>query len=178
MWSFYFPHEKLGGMVYQDILGIPMGTNCAPLVVDLFLFCYETDFMSHSHKSKPYDLKGMFNNTSRYFDDIFTIDKPKFDKHIPDLYQANLQVNKANTSDKETSLFEINIKVIGSDVHTSVKASAHSFKRFTSRLLKLSFSLYAHITSDECHAWFHLNAASPAARNTEQVNITKKSCSR
>ena len=34
--------------------------------------------------------------------------------------------------------------------------------------------LYAPITSYECHAWFHLNAASPAARNTEQVNITKK----
>ena len=33
-----------------------------------------------------------------------------------------------------------------------VKASAHSFKRFTSRLLKLSFSLYAPITSDEYHA--------------------------
>ena len=35
-------------------------------------------------------------------------------------------------------------------------------------------SPYAPITSDECHAWFHLNAASPAARNMEQVNITKK----
>ena len=54
--------------------------------------------------------------------------------------------------------------------------SAHSLKRFTLRLLKLSFSLYAPITSDECHARFHLNAASTAARNTEQVNITKKSC--
>ena len=55
-----------------------------------------------------------------------------------------------------------------------VKVSEHTFKRFTSRLLKISFSLYATITSDECHAWFHLNAASPAARNTEQVNITKQ----
>ena len=35
-------------------------------------------------------------------------------------------------------------------------------------------SLYAPITSDECHAWFHLNAASPAVRNVEQVNITQK----
>ena len=34
-------------------------------------------------------------------------------------------------------------------------------------------SVYAPITSDECHAWFHLNAASAAARNTEQLNITK-----
>ena len=53
-------------------------------------------------------------------------------------------------------------------------ASSHSFKRFTSRpFLKISFSLYAPITSDECHAWFHLNASSPAERNMEQVNITK-----
>ena len=27
------------------LVGIPMGTNCAPLVADLFLFCYERDFM-------------------------------------------------------------------------------------------------------------------------------------
>ena len=41
---------------------------------------------------------------------------------------------------------------------------------------KSSFlSLYAHINSDECHAWFHLNAASSAVRNAEQVNITKNS---
>ena len=54
------------------------------------------------------------------------------------------------------------------------KASAHSLKHFTSRsFLKISLSLYTPITSDECHAWFHLNAASPAERDTEQVIITK-----
>ena len=26
-------------------VGIPMGTNCAPLVADLLLFCYERDFL-------------------------------------------------------------------------------------------------------------------------------------
>ena len=31
--------------LYRQVAGIPMGTNCAPLVVDLFLFCYERDFM-------------------------------------------------------------------------------------------------------------------------------------
>ena len=44
-----------------------------------------------------------------------------------------------------------------------LKASVHSLKRFTSRpFLKLSFSPYAPVTSDEYHAWFHLNTASPA----------------
>ena len=62
----------------------------------------------------------MFNDTSRYLDDIFTIDNPEFEKHIPDIYPRELQLNKANTSDKETSFLDLNIKVIGSDVHTSV----------------------------------------------------------
>ena len=31
---------RLGTKLYRQIVGIPMGTNCAPLVADLFLFCY------------------------------------------------------------------------------------------------------------------------------------------
>ena len=31
--------------LYRQNKGIPVGTNCAPLVADLFLFCYERDFM-------------------------------------------------------------------------------------------------------------------------------------
>ena len=42
----------------------------------------------------------MFNDTSRYLDEIFTNDDPEFEKHIPDIYPTELQLNKANTSDK------------------------------------------------------------------------------
>ena len=76
--------------------------------------------MSDLQKSKRFDLIDMFNDTSRYLDDIFTIDNPEFEKHISDIYPAVLQLNKANTSDKETSFLDLNIKVIGSDIHTSV----------------------------------------------------------
>ena len=107
-------------MVYQQIVGNPKGTNYAPFIADLFLFCYKRDFMSNLHKSEHYDLIDMFNDTSRYLDDIFTIDNPAFEKHIPYIYPTELQLNKANTSDKETSFLDLNIKVIGSYVHTSV----------------------------------------------------------
>ena len=110
-------YVQFDGMVYQQIVGIPMGTNCAPLIADLFLYW---DFMSDLQKSKRFDLIDMFNDTSRYLDDIFTIDNPEFEKHITDIYPAELQLNKANTSDKETSFLDLNIKVIGSDIHTSV----------------------------------------------------------
>ena len=36
---------RLGSKLYRQIVGIPMGTICAPLVADLFLFCYERDFI-------------------------------------------------------------------------------------------------------------------------------------
>ena len=88
-------------MVYQQKVGIPMGTNSALLLADLSLYRYERDFMSDLQKSKRFDLIDMFNDTSRYLDDIFTINNPEFDKHVPDIYPAELQLNKAHTSDKK-----------------------------------------------------------------------------
>ena len=90
-------------MVYQQMMGIPMGTNCAPLIADLFLYCYERDFMSNLQKSKRFDLIDKFNDTSRHLYDISTIDNPSFAEHFPDIYPRELQLNKANTSDTETS---------------------------------------------------------------------------
>ena len=55
--------------------------------------------------------------------DILTIYSriyPEFVKHIPGIYPTELQLDKATTSDKETSFFDLNIKVIGNDVLTSV----------------------------------------------------------
>ena len=36
---------RFGSKLYRQILGIPMGTYCGPLVADFFLFCYERYFM-------------------------------------------------------------------------------------------------------------------------------------
>ena len=36
---------RFGTKLFRQIVGIPMGSNCASLVADLFLFCYERDFM-------------------------------------------------------------------------------------------------------------------------------------
>ena len=56
---------RFGSKLYIQIVGIPMGTNCAPLVADLFLFCYERDFtLSLSDKNQT-DIIETFNYTSR-----------------------------------------------------------------------------------------------------------------
>ena len=42
---------RFGFKLYRQIVGIPIGNNCAPLVADLFIFCYERYFMSLSHET-------------------------------------------------------------------------------------------------------------------------------
>ena len=47
---------RFGLKLYRQVVGIPMGTNCAPLVADLFLFCYERDFMMSLSDDKQADV--------------------------------------------------------------------------------------------------------------------------
>ena len=61
---------RFGTNLYRQVVGIPMGTNYAPLVADLFLFCYERDFMMSLSDDKQADVIDAFNTTSRYLDDI------------------------------------------------------------------------------------------------------------
>ena len=94
---------RFGTKLYSQIVGIPMGTNCAPLVADLFLFCYERDFMKYlsSDKVNQVDFIKAFNSMSRYLDYLLNIDNPYFTGMVKQIYPPELQLNKANTSDTE-----------------------------------------------------------------------------
>ena len=60
---------RFGTKVYRQEVGVPMGTNCAPQVADLFLFCYERDFTMSFYDDKQSYIIDSFNTTSRYLDD-------------------------------------------------------------------------------------------------------------
>ena len=59
-----------------------MGIYCAPLVADLFLFCYERDFMISLSDDKQAEIINAFNTTSRYLDDILNINNVYFDNLV------------------------------------------------------------------------------------------------
>ena len=65
---------RFGTKLYRQIVGIPMGTNCAPLVAD----CYKRDFMKDLSSDSQADVIKLFNSTSRYLDDLLNIDNPYF----------------------------------------------------------------------------------------------------
>ena len=65
-----------------------MGTNCAPLVADLFLFCYERDFMMSLSDDKQAGVFYAFNATSRYLNDISNINNVYFDNMVSQIYPS------------------------------------------------------------------------------------------
>ena len=195
---------RFGSKLYRQIVGIPMGTNCAPLVADLFLFCYErgsvvVDFLFivtpivgvcncsmfcctllYVHSSIAIILMGKreliallnlsswclvmvkrlflavprvclqfvivvfpdhthllffmlclpdniqtdnikaFNSTSRYLDDLLNIDNPYFEQMVGQIYPTELQLNKANSSDTEAWILDLNLSITNGIVSSKI----------------------------------------------------------
>ena len=78
-----------GTKLYRQVVGIPRGTNCTPLVAAVILFCYERDLMMSLSDDKQADDIGAFNTTSRYLDDILNILKDF--RNAPIIYSLSLQ---------------------------------------------------------------------------------------
>ena len=93
--------------LYRQIVGIPMGTNCAPLVADPF----ERDFMDSLNHDNQADVIEAFNSTSRYLDDLLNIDNPYFEGMVNQIYPPELQLNKANISDTEAPFLDLHLSV-------------------------------------------------------------------
>ena len=111
---------RFGTKLYRQVVGIPMGINCTPLVADLFLFCYERDFMISLSDDKQADVIDAFNTTSRYFDDILNINNVYFDNMISQINPSELQLNKANTYGTEAAFLDLHLSFSNDIVSTKI----------------------------------------------------------
>ena len=111
---------RFGTKQYRQIVGIPTGTNCAPLVADLFLFCYERDFMTYLSDVKQAEITEAFKSISRYLDDLLNIDNPYFEGMFNRIYPPELQLNKANSSDKAAPLLDLHLSISNGFVSSKI----------------------------------------------------------
>ena len=81
---------SIGTKLYRQVAGIFIGTNCAHLVADLFLFCCEKDFMMSLSDDKQADIIDAFNTSSRYLDDILNINNVYFYTMVSQIYPSEL----------------------------------------------------------------------------------------
>ena len=104
-----------------------MGTNCVPLVADLFLFCYERDFMVSLSEDNQSDVIESLNSTSRYLDDLLKIDNNCFDSMVNRIYPSEVQFNKANVSNAETSFLNLHLSISDGFVKTKIYDKRDNF---------------------------------------------------
>ena len=102
---------RVGSKVYRQIVGIPMSTNCALLVKDLFFLCYEEDFMLSLSDNNQAHVIETFSSTSRYLDDMLNINSPYFEQTVGQIYPSELQLNKANSFETEAPFLDLDLSI-------------------------------------------------------------------
>ena len=109
------------GKVFQQIVGIPMGTNCAPLLADIFLYSYEAEFIQSLLSTGRKQLASRFNFTYRYIDDVLSINNPEFENYLGQMYPVELEIKDTTESNTSASYLDLLLS-IGRDgqLHTSI----------------------------------------------------------
>ena len=96
-----------------------MGKNCAPLVADVVWFCYERDFVLSLTGNNQADVIERFNYTSRYLDDLLSIDNPYFLQMVSHMYPTELHLNKPNSLDTEALFLNVALSIITNGIVSS-----------------------------------------------------------
>jgi hypothetical protein len=86
-----------------------MGTNCAPLLADLFLYSYESEFLQKLVKDKKIHEARAFNFIYRYIDDALSIkfNNSRFAEFLPLIYPPELEVKETTDTDSSASFVDL-----------------------------------------------------------------------
>ena len=116
--------------VYKQVIGIPMGTDCAPDLANLFLFAYEYKYITHLI-SINCSTKSYFKYNSRYIDDLLTLnDKGTFLDIFREIYPQELDLKNTGKSPINCNYLDMNIEVIDGKFVTTLfdKRTEFNFK--------------------------------------------------
>ena len=118
---------KVGNSVYRKTIGIPMGTDCAPQLANLFLFHYEYLYMKNLMRDNL-SMAKKFGNTVRYIDDLLTLNNNNFEEEIPNIYPSELTLKRISESDTKLSYLDISISILcSSEYVTEVYDKRYAF---------------------------------------------------
>jgi hypothetical protein len=100
-----------GGRVFQQTVGIAMGTTCAPPPAYLFLFSYEAVIIQELLKKNEKKLNRSFNFTFRYIDDVRSLNNSRLGDFVDRLYPIELEINDTIDTDRSASYLDLHLKI-------------------------------------------------------------------
>ena len=89
------------------MVGIPIGTNCATLLADLFLYSYENEFLDKLIKESKRKLARKFNLSYHYIDDLISFNNKRFKEFISDIYPKELTISETTESTSVASYLDL-----------------------------------------------------------------------
>ena len=101
----------LGGRLFQQTVGTPMGTNYAPLHPDLFLYSYEADFIHGLLKKNEKKLARTFNFTFRYIDDVLSLNNSRFGGFVDRIYPIDLEIKDITYTDISAAYLDLHLEI-------------------------------------------------------------------
>ena len=97
---------EFGGRIFQQTIGIPMGTNCTPLLADLFLYSYEAEFVQSLLKAGKKHLAQYINFTYRYIDVVLSLKSTKFAEYLEFIYPRELEIKETTETAASSSYLD------------------------------------------------------------------------
>ena len=97
------------GKVFEQIIGIPMDTSCAPLLADIFLHSYEAEFIQSLLLVGRKRLASQFNFTCRYIDDVLSIYNLDFENYLGQMY--SLEFKDTTENNTSASFFDLLLSI-------------------------------------------------------------------
>ena len=100
------------GRVYRQVVGIPMGTNCAPYYANIFLHVYEYDYISELVRNNDIITATHLSRMFRYQDDCIVFnDEGDFNEHFILMYPSEMILKCTNISPAKTTFINLTISV-------------------------------------------------------------------
>ena len=138
--EYLIDNVNIGSRIYRHCIGIPMGTDCAPLVANLFLFYYKYKYKRNLIKTNMM-LAKRFSNTMRYIDDLLTLNNTFFHSAIDDIYPEKLKLKKKHPSQLSHINLDIQITIVNGKYSTAVYDKRDSFNFKIVNFPHLSFNI-------------------------------------
>ena len=109
-----------GDTLFRQVIGIPMGTDCAPFLANLFLNSYECEWLCKKFENKEFNILNKFNFCFRYIDDLLCINNDQLmDEVMKDIYPQELSLTSDDAILKSDYL-DLSIEIRNGKIHTSL----------------------------------------------------------
>ena len=169
----YNAYFQIGDKVFRQIIGIPMGSDPAPFIANLFLYVYENRFMTNLKKNDLARAKNL-RHVFRFIDDLIALnDNEEFMRSHKEIYPPEMELKVENENNFSASFLDLALAVSEGVIDTKLFDKRDAFNFSVVRMPfkcsnipnKMFYSTIGAEVLRICRATSHYNFFLVSARN-------------